>query len=161
MPSECTEYCSVAAGCVCITRPTNCVATYLVHAGETCGTVVERFSNFTATDLYKWNPEIGRSCFGLRAYVPVCIGVPNYEYPGPVKGGDIWTAEQTPVPIQPSIVANCTKYEYTDSTGNPTLQTILTTNKITKQQWNTWNGHADEPNEDWASWAQYFSCIAA
>lgn len=24
MPSECTDYCSVSAGCVCIRRPTNC-----------------------------------------------------------------------------------------------------------------------------------------
>jgi hypothetical protein len=75
MPEECTEYCSVAAGCVCITRPTNCnhwlfppiqlpanriigVATYIVDSGETCGTVVDRFSNFTATDLLKWNPYV-------------------------------------------------------------------------------------------------------
>jgi hypothetical protein len=32
------------------------VATYIVDSGETCGTVVDRFSNFTATALYKWNP---------------------------------------------------------------------------------------------------------
>ncbi|KAF2190677.1 carbohydrate-binding module family 50 protein [Zopfia rhizophila CBS 207.26] len=161
MPPDCTEYCSVSAGCVCIIRPTNCVATYIVDAGETCGTVVDRFNNFTATALFKWNPEIGKECFGLRAYVPVCIGVPGYEYPGPVKGGDIMTAADTPVPVQPNIISNCTKFEYTDSKGSPNLATILQTNGITKQQWNEWNVPGQDPNEDWAAWAGYFSCVAA
>ncbi|KAF2689048.1 carbohydrate-binding module family 50 protein [Lentithecium fluviatile CBS 122367] len=161
LPDECTEYCSISAGCVCIRRPTNCVATYLVDAGENCGTVVSRFNNFTSSDLYAWNPEIGQTCFGLRAYVPVCIGVPGYTYPGPVEGGDIWTPEQIPVPVQPGIVANCTKFEYTDAKGVPTLANILKENNITKYQWNSWNVPSQDPTQDWAAWAQYFSCVEA
>lgn len=93
--------------------------------------------------------------------MPVCIGVPNYVYPGPVKGGDIWTAAQNPVPVMPGIVANCTKYEYTDVNGVPILANILTENSISKVQWNQWNVPTQDPTQDWAAWAQYFSCVKA
>ncbi|KAF2259077.1 hypothetical protein CC78DRAFT_84843 [Lojkania enalia] len=161
MPPACTEYCSVLSGCVCIRRPTNCVANYTVQSGDNCGTIVDKYNNFTATELYKWNPEIGQQCFGLQAYVPVCIMVSGYKYPGPVKGGDIKTPEQTPIPTQPGIVSNCTKFEYTDKQGIPTLATILSTNKITKQQWNRWNFPSQDSNGDYFAWAQFWSCIAA
>lgn len=111
--------------------------------------------------LISLDSEIGQECFGLRAYVPVCIGVSGYEYPGPVEGGDIFTPDQTPVPVMPGIVDNCTKFEYTDSTGFPTLPTIFSTNNITKQQWNSWNFKTQDPDADWASWAGYFSCVEA
>ena len=105
--------------------------------------------------------EIGKSCFGLRAYVPVCIDVTGYTYPGPVEGGDIKTPAETPIPVQPDIVANCTKFEYTDKTGNPSLSTILETNGITRVQWNQWNVPTQDPNADWAAWAQFWSCVEA
>ncbi|KAF2740919.1 hypothetical protein EJ04DRAFT_481131 [Polyplosphaeria fusca] len=161
MPGECTQYCSVSAGCVCIKRPTNCVANYTVASGDNCGTIVDKYNTFTAHDLYLWNPEIGRQCFGLQAYVPVCINVSGYKYPGAVKGGDFATPDQIPVPIQPGIVSNCTKFEYTDKTGNPGLAKILSSNKITKQQWNGWNFPSQDRNGDWAVWAQFWSCVAA
>jgi hypothetical protein len=105
--------------------------------------------------------ELGKECFGLQAYVPVCIGVEGYKYSGPVLGGDIWTPEQTPVPVQPGIVSNCTKFEFSDKQGSPTLATILSSNKITKEEWNSWNFPTQDPAADWASWAQYFSCVEA
>ncbi|KAK3215393.1 hypothetical protein GRF29_19g3145239, partial [Pseudopithomyces chartarum] len=128
LPDECSDYCSVSAGCVCIRRPTNCQATYLTQSSETCGTIVSHFSNFTAHDLLAWNPELGKECFGLRAYVPVCINVPGYVYPGAVEAGDVWTAEQGPVPVMPGIVRNCTKFEYTDAKGEPGLARLLEEN---------------------------------
>jgi hypothetical protein len=137
------------------------VATYRVESDETCGSVVSQFNNFTATDLLAWNPELGKECFGLRAYVPVCIGVPGYVYPGPVLGGAIRTPEQNPVPVMPGIVPNCTKFEYTDNKGVPTLANILSENKITKVQWNSWNLPTQDSSADWAVWAQYFSCVEA
>jgi hypothetical protein len=136
-------------------------ATYLVQSGDNCGTIVSQYNNFTAHDLLGWNPEIGKECFGLQAYVPVCIGVPGYSYPGPVKGGDIWTPSEIPVPVMPGIVANCSKFEYTDATGVPTLAKILADNGISKQQWNSWNVPTQDPEADWAVWAQYFSCVKA
>jgi hypothetical protein len=93
--------------------------------------------------------------------VPVCIGVPGYSYPGPVKGGDIWTPEEIPVPIEPGIVENCTAFEYTDSNGSPGLPSMLKENGITKQQWNSWNVPTQDPEADWAVWAGYFSCVKA
>jgi hypothetical protein len=93
--------------------------------------------------------------------VPVCIGVPGYSYPGAVKGGDIWTADEVPVPIEPNIAANCTKFEYTDSVGSPRLEAILTQNSITREQWNTWNVPENDPSQEWAAWAGYFSCVKA
>lgn len=91
----------------------------------------------------------------------MCVGVPGYTYPGPVEGGDIWTPEQGPVPTMPGIVANCTKFEYVDKTGVPALADVLKENGITKQQWNSWNLPSQDPEQDWAEWAQFFSCVAA
>jgi hypothetical protein len=84
--------------------------------------------------------------------------VPGYEYPGPVEGGDIWTPEQVPVPVMPGIVENCTSFQYTDSTGVPTLGMILSENNITRTQWNF---PTQDPTQEWAVWAGYFSCIKA
>ena len=137
------------------------VANTTVQSGDTCGSIVSRFNNFTATDLYAWNPEIGQSCFGLQAYVPVCIGVTGYTYPGPVKGGDKETPDQTPVPVQPGIVTTCTQFEFMDNTGSPDLATILSSNSITKEQWNTWNYPTQNSTTDLAAWAGYFSCVKA
>ncbi|CAI6258390.1 unnamed protein product [Periconia digitata] len=162
LPEECEDYCSVAAGCVCIRRPTNCVATYLVEDDDNCSTVVNKYNNFTATDLYAWNPEIGSTCFGLRAHVPVCIGVTGYTYPGPVEGGDIYTPEQNPVPVMGGIVANCTKFEYTNGQGKPTQAEIFEENGITRAQWNSWNYPSeDSSRDDLFAWANYFSCVEA
>ncbi|KAF2440192.1 carbohydrate-binding module family 50 protein [Karstenula rhodostoma CBS 690.94] len=163
LPPTCTDFYSPESGNVCITRPTNCLANYTVTPGESCGTVVDRFANFTATDLYAWNPEIRQDCTGLRAYVPVCIGVPNYVYPGllgPVFGGRKATANRTPVPVQPGIVANCGAYQYTDSKGEVSFAQLLSSNHITQQQWNTWNWPGKDPKDNWAVFAGYWSCIA-
>jgi len=111
--------------------------------------------------LLAWNPEIGKSCFGLRAYVPVCIGVSGYVYPGPVLAGDTRTPEQNPVPVMPGIVPNCTKFEYVDNAGSPRLADLLKENGISKVQWNSWNFPSQDPNEDWAEWAQFFNCVKA
>lgn len=91
----------------------------------------------------------------------MCIGVPNYKYPGPVRGGDTRTPEQIPVPVMPGIVPNCTKFEYTDSKGLPTLSQILTENKISQRVWNRWNFPTQDPGQEWAMWAGYFSCVKA
>lgn len=109
--------------------------------------------------LMKTIREIGQTCLGLRAYVPVCVGVSGYKYPGPVKGGDIWTAAQTPVPTMPGIVSNCTTFEYVDSKGSPTLATILSSNHVTKRQWNSWNFPTQDPAGDYFAWAGAFNCI--
>lgn len=71
--NNCTQYCSVSAGCVCTVRPSDCSAFYTVESGDTCLSIAKSFSNFTVTQFYKWNPSIGQTCFGLQAYVPVCI----------------------------------------------------------------------------------------
>ena len=109
----------------------------------------------------KANSEIGRECFGLRAFVPVCIGVSGYTYPGPVEGGDTRTPGQIPVPVQPGIVRECSRFIYTDGSGVPTLGNILAQNGISKRQWNEWNYPTQDADADWAAWAGYFSCIEA
>lgn len=62
--SNCTQYCSVSAGCVCTVRPSDCTALYTVQSGDTCTAIAESFGNFTVSQLYQWNPDVGRSCFG-------------------------------------------------------------------------------------------------
>ncbi|OAK98325.1 hypothetical protein IQ06DRAFT_307453 [Phaeosphaeriaceae sp. SRC1lsM3a] len=107
--------------------PSGCTATYQPQSGENCYTVVNRFQNFTGTDLYHWNPEIGVNCFGLSDSRPVCINLPPNKPGTPFKAGDIFAASLPPVPQQPDIVAGCKYFEYSDSNG-PGLAQILRTN---------------------------------
>lgn len=94
----------------------------------------------------------------MRAYVPVCIGVPGYKYE-PIKGGDIKNAKDKPAPVQ-AIVPSCTKYEYTDETG-PSFAQLLKSNQITQRQWNIWNYPDSEPNDIGAVLPGFYSCVAA
>ncbi|CAO2651164.1 Nn.00g094610.m01.CDS01 [Neocucurbitaria sp. VM-36] len=103
--------------------------------------------------------EINTTCFGLKAYSPVCIGVPGFVSPGLVPSGAIFTRDETPVPVQPEIVANCKKFEYTDKDGNPGLAAIFSQNRITKSQWNQWNWPHNDTSKDLPVWAGYFSCM--
>ncbi|KAJ9619629.1 hypothetical protein H2203_008410 [Taxawa tesnikishii (nom. ined.)] len=157
----CSQYCSVSAGCMNICRPANCDATYLIESDDTCDSIVNKFGNFTAKDLLDWNPEIGQSCLGLQAYVPACIGVPGFFYPGPITSGYYENATAIPVPIMPQIVKNCTRFEYIGDDSLPTLATILEQNHISKTQFNTWNFPGQDATQDWAPWRGYFSCVAA
>lgn len=61
---NCTEYCSVSAGCVCRTVPSDCTAWYTVQSGDTCTSIAQAAGTFTVSQLYKWNPDMGRSCAG-------------------------------------------------------------------------------------------------
>ena len=150
-----------------------------MQPNDTCGIIVDKFNNsFTAPDLYRWNPyvlvhcidlrtilliintsEIGTSCFGLIAYKPVCISVSPYTYPGRIVAGTIFTADQTPVPRQPDIVSECTKFEYTNNEGHPSLANLLRENGLSKVQWNKWNWKNNDSSLDLFSWAGHFSCI--
>ena len=153
-------------------------ATHFTDIGDTCVSIVDKYQNFTAPDLYRWNPyvhprlthptllihnpsSIGTSCFNLIAGDRICINVPGYTYPGPIKAGDIFTLEQLPVPRLPNIVSSCTKFEYTDAEGKPGFASILATNGITLRQWRVWNWPERDPDQDSAIWASHFSCVAA
>ena len=61
----------------------------------------------------------------------------------------------------PGIVPNCTKFEYTDAKGQPGLPAILKENGISRETWNAWNFPTQDAGEEWAVWAQYFSCVEA
>lgn len=69
--NNCTQYCSVAAGCACTVRPSDCTGFYTVQPDDTCTSIAEAFNNFTVTQFYKWNPSIGRSCFGYVSPYPL------------------------------------------------------------------------------------------
>jgi hypothetical protein len=79
---RCTTYTSDASGTVCIDRPDNCDATYLVQPGDTCTSIAEAQGTLTVSQLYQWNPEALQTCTGLQAYVPVCIHS-AYSIPSP------------------------------------------------------------------------------
>jgi hypothetical protein len=134
------------------------IATHFVEIDESCVSIVNTYQNFTAPDLYRWNPSIGLTCSGLIAGSSICINTPGYTYPGPIQAGAIWTAVQNPVPQMPDIVAGCKYFEYTDAKGNPSLEQILSDNGITRTQWNAWNWYKDTAAYN-SKWGSYFSCV--
>ena len=157
-----TQYCSIDAGCVCQRRPSDCTATTLVEAGDTCGSIASRFGNFTQSILYYWNPDIGPSCFGLRAYAPVCINTPWYTFTPPtvpadgsVVGNSIPTEQ--PIPLAPFITASdCNKFELAGA-GYQVPQ-LEAKNNINDTQFYAWNGGVNQTNPG-SLWEGYFYCV--
>jgi hypothetical protein len=100
---NCTTYASVAAGTVCYHTPSDCTATYIVQPGDSCTSIAESYGNFTLSQFFYWNPDVGQTCLGLRAYVPVCIDTPWYTFVKPVQkpAGTVESSEVVPVPIMP------------------------------------------------------------
>ena len=122
------------------------------------GAIAKSFANFTLSQLYYWNPDIGQGCTGLRAYVPVCIDTPWYTFVPPVfvAGGTVVAASAVPVPIMPEIVSNCTEFEYIDDSGIR-VDTIVAQNNITMDEFLDWNQYVDPTNP--YVWAEYWVCV--
>ncbi|KAF2087247.1 carbohydrate-binding module family 50 protein [Saccharata proteae CBS 121410] len=152
---NCTEYCSVSAGCVCTVRPSDCTAFYTVQPDDTCGTIGDLFANFTISQFYKWNPSIGPTCLGLQAYVPVCINTPWYTFVPPVQAdyGTVEDADDTPIPQMPNIIQSCTEYEYVGA--DQTVSSMAEQNDFPVEDFALWNGNATGP------WANYWVCVKA
>jgi len=156
---NCTSYSSVAAGTVCVHLPSDCTAKYLVESGDTCQAIGTKFGNFTLSQLYYWNPDIGQTCGGLRAYVPVCINTPWYIFTPPVQAatGAVVNADAVPVPIMSGIVTTCKKFEFVGS--GLRVDAIVAQNNITMAQFLEWNKAVDQNSP--TVWAQYWVCVDA
>ncbi|CAG8950961.1 hypothetical protein HYFRA_00006358 [Hymenoscyphus fraxineus] len=154
---NCTTYSSVAAGTVCYHTPSDCSAKYLVQADETCTTIAARFNNFTLSQFYYWNPDVGQTCFGLRAFVPVCINTPWYTFVPPVQSaaGTIVDASAKPVPVMPSITSACKKFELVGS--GQRVDSMVAENEITLDDFLTWNAYIDKTNP--VAWDGYWVCV--
>lgn len=149
-------------------------ATYLVQSGDTCQSIAAIYNNFTLSQFYYWNPfvpsplpfqphltsssDVGQTCFGLRAYVPVCIDTPWYTFVPPVQAADgtIEPASAVPVPVMPSITANCTKFELAG--GGYRVDTIVAANGITMDDFLSWNSYIDKTNP--VAWEGYWVCVS-
>lgn len=64
-------------------------------------------------------------------------------------------ASAVPVPIMGGIVANCKKFEYAE--GGLRVDTIVAQNKITMDQFLSWNTAVDKNFP--SVWAQYWCCV--
>ncbi|KJX93479.1 carbohydrate-binding module family 50 protein [Zymoseptoria brevis] len=153
--SNCTEYCSNSAGCVCTVRPSDCTTFYTVQSGDTCLSIAKVFGNFTVTQFYRWNPSVGQTCFGLQAYVPVCIDTPWYEFSPPVQPefGTRYTPGQTPVPVMPGIVDGCELYELVEP--GKRVEELAAENGFAVEKFAEWNGNST------TAWATYWACVKA
>jgi hypothetical protein len=153
--SNCTTYCSVSAGCVCTVRPSDCTAFYTVQPDDTCVTIAKSYSNFTVTQFYKWNPSIGQTCFGLQAYVPVCINTPWYHFTPPVQPdyGTHYAPSQTPVPVMPNIVSSCEDFELV--APGRRVDELAAENGFPVEKFQEWNGNST------TAWEGYWVCVKA
>ncbi|KAF2432333.1 hypothetical protein EJ08DRAFT_659018 [Tothia fuscella] len=133
-----------------------------VQYGETCPDVVGHFNNFTATQLYKWNPYIKRNCTGLLGRVPVVINAPGYIYEGQPQTGDKKDASYVPAPIDNGVIASCKTFQYMgwglDEAAQADL--LLTKNGISREQFLSWNRGFGNGNGALAL-GTYWSCVAA
>ncbi|TVY43802.1 LysM domain-containing protein [Lachnellula occidentalis] len=154
---NCTQYTSVSAGSVCIHRPSDCTATYLVQPDDTCGSIGALYNNFTLSILQYWNPDIGKTCFGLQAYVPVCINTPWYTFTPPVQEpeGTVEADTSNPIPQMPNIVSNCNSFELAG--GGYTVDTIVASNNISEDNFLDWNPYINKTAP--VAWEGYWVCV--
>ncbi|TVY84425.1 LysM domain-containing protein [Lachnellula suecica] len=172
---NCTEYSSPDAGTVCIHSPSDCSfpitaqipfadptgsTTYLVKADDTCNKIANLFGNFTISQFYYWNPDVGQTCFGLRAYVPVCINTPWYKFTPPVQppAGTVDSSSLNPVPIMPNITPWCTKYELVGDGPAYSASSISAANGVTIDAFLNWNAGVSKTNP--VLWSGYWVCVS-
>lgn len=156
---NCTQYTSVSAGSVCYHQPSDCTAQYLVQSGDTCTSIAAQFNNFTLSQLYYWNPDIGETCLGLRAFVPVCINTPWYTFTPPIQSpdGSVVPASALPVPIMPAITSNCTTFELVGAGSAYNVANIVAANGITKGDFLNWNPYI--VGNATTAWDGYWVCV--
>ena len=58
-----------------------------------------------------------------------------------------------------TVVPDCQVWEYTDTKAQPSFAALLKENKITQEQWNTWNWPDKDPKGNYAIFGGYFSCV--
>lgn len=162
--SNCTEYSSGSAGQVCLFRPSDCTETYMVQSGDTCNSIVAQYNTFTFSILRYWNPDIGQTCFGLRAYTPLCISTPWYTFTAPAQHPDSTVLEtdnlnptELPVPVMPSIVAECNKYFLAGSGQRVDTISGLVGESI--EDILDWNPAIDRTAATPSTWAGYWLCV--
>jgi len=107
------------------------------------------------------NREIGQTCLGLRAYVPICIAAPGYTYTGQPSPGAVVDAATKPVPIYPLVVSSCLKLAYIAPGKGPFVTDLLTQNGISAAQYLAWNVDAHDAQGNPVVWAGYWVCVKA
>jgi hypothetical protein len=131
-----------------------------VQPGDSCTSIGNTYNNFTLSQFFYWNPDVGQTCLGLRAYVPVCINTPWYTFTPPVQSapGTVEPASEVPVPIMPSITSNCTQFELVGAGSDYRVESIVQQNGITMGEFLEWNAYVDK--QDPSAWEGYWVCVS-
>jgi len=102
--------------------------------------------------------DVGQTCLGLRAYVPVCINTQWYTFTPPVQPaeGTVEPASDIPVPIMPEITSDCKEFELAGS--GYTVDAIVQQNNITLDDFLDWNVYLNKTAP--YAWEGYWVCVA-
>ncbi|KAE8167889.1 hypothetical protein BDV40DRAFT_311378 [Aspergillus tamarii] len=126
----------------------SCTKYHLVHPGDTCYTIQNKYGTFTLEQFYFWNPSIGKGCIGIQPGYYVCVDTESMSSTvsvTPTTGSSTAIPSKTskgssasdPQPHQTGIPANCNKWHYV--VDRDECETIATKYGITLQQFYTWN----------------------
>ena len=125
----------------------NCNAFYDVKSGDTCQSIVNKFSNFTLDDFVKWNSGIGgQSCKGLWGDAYACIGLIGHSGSTPTRtitsssshpAASSGCQTRHPEPTQSGSVCACKQW-YLPADGEY-CAAIATKFHISLAQFNSWN----------------------
>lgn len=157
-------------------QPSYCIDWHLVGLGETCQTVVNRYSTLTMDNLLDWNPDLLDDCSGLQINYWLCIRIQpqssltlTFLPPSdPVKIPDSTAytpptfptagTSFTPTPTQGALPTNCLAY-YQAQDGDRCDNVLANYPMITREQFFAWNSFLAS-NCD-GMWAGYFYCVWA
>lgn len=125
-------------------------------------TGIRKFGLLIVLEKLSWPfflSDVGQTCFGLRAFVPVCVDTPWYTFVPPVQPADgtVESATKIPVPVMPSIVSSCTTYELVGA--GQTVDSMVAANNLTLDNFLTWNAYIDPTNP--VAWGGYWVCVGA
>lgn len=126
---------------------------HLAVSGDTCSGIVTKYSTFSLSEFYKWNPAVGDQCTGLWLGYYYCIAVKGTPTtPTSTKS----TAPAGPTPTQSGIASDCKTYHLVKS-GNTCQGIVDTYHTFTLSQFYSWNPAVG--TNCGSLWADYYVCI--
>ncbi|KXJ89899.1 hypothetical protein Micbo1qcDRAFT_121333 [Microdochium bolleyi] len=142
----------------------NCDKFYMVKAGDTCAAIAAQHG-ITQAEFELWNPKTGDACTNIWADTWACvhiIGLPTTTNkpttttkPPATTTTPSGNGIKTPSPVQPSMVANCDKFDMVQA--GDTCAAIAAKNGITVSRLQAWNKGLKTDCS--GLWANAWACV--
>ncbi|KAJ5727416.1 hypothetical protein N7493_005236 [Penicillium malachiteum] len=155
----CIATTSTISGTVEPSTDPSCTKYHEVVEGDSCVGIEEEY-NITAAEFLAWNPTVGATCESLWLGYLVCVDAPytiTSSATPTATATTTSTSTSTAVEVEPSTVADCTKYHLV--VDGDDCESIEAEYNITAAEFNEWNPYVGTGCAD--LWLGYEVCVDA